>query len=100
MTVRRRRSGEVPAEVVAGAPQGASVQWRATVVLNLVLQSSFLLSIATCRCTPSLSPRLTCINGAWRGRQGCQPGVIRNESMLVEIQSCSILSPGSSTQCA
>ncbi len=57
MTVRRRRSGEVPAEVVAGAPQGASVQWRASVVLNLLLQSSFLLSIATCRCnTPPTPP--------------------------------------------
>lgn len=57
MTVRRRRSGDVPAEVVAGAPEGAMVQWRASVMLNLVLQSSFLLSIATCQCALFRGPR-------------------------------------------
>ena len=49
VAVRRRRAGQAPIEVAEGAAEGATVQWRATVLLNLVLQASYCLSVATCR---------------------------------------------------
>ena len=44
----RRRGSQPPPELEEGSPQGNLVDWRASVALNLVLQSTFLLSVAAC----------------------------------------------------
>jgi Uncharacterized conserved protein (DUF2045) len=47
LTVRRKGSAPPP-ELREGSPESAGVDWRASVLLNLVLQTRYLLSIATC----------------------------------------------------
>lgn len=49
VTVRRKREGHVPLELAEGSAEGYHVQWRASVLLNLILQSSYRLAVATCR---------------------------------------------------
>jgi Uncharacterized conserved protein (DUF2045) len=47
LTVRRKGSTPPP-ELREGSPEAAGVDWHASVLLNLVLQTRYLLSIATC----------------------------------------------------
>lgn len=44
----RRRSATPPPELRDGSVEATGVDWRASVLLNLVLQTRYLLSVATC----------------------------------------------------
>lgn len=45
----RRRARQLPAELGVGGAGAAGVDWRASVLLNLVLQTGYCLAVATCR---------------------------------------------------
>lgn len=47
ITVRRNGSAPPP-ELREGSVEASGVNWRASVLLNLVLQTRYLLSVATC----------------------------------------------------
>ncbi|GAB4820146.1 hypothetical protein N2152v2_007192 [Parachlorella kessleri] len=45
----RRRAQQLPAELQWGGARSGDVDWRGSVLLNLVLQTGYWLSVATCR---------------------------------------------------
>lgn len=46
----RRRGAAPPPELQEDSAEGGGVDWRSSVLLNLVLQTSYLLSVAACTC--------------------------------------------------
>jgi hypothetical protein len=45
----RRRAAQLPAELQWGGARSGGVDWCASVLLNLVLQTGYCLAVATCK---------------------------------------------------
>ena len=46
----RRKGRAMPAELGRGGQQAEHIDWRKSVLLNLVIQATYCLTVATCRC--------------------------------------------------
>ncbi len=49
LLVRRKGAG-IPEDLGRGSAMAERIDWYRTTLLNLVIQASFLLTVATCRC--------------------------------------------------
>ena len=45
----KRRTAQLPAELQVGSPASEGIDWHASVMLNLVMQTSYQLTLAACR---------------------------------------------------
>lgn len=50
MLLVRRKGRAMPAELGRGGEQAEHIDWRKSVLLNLVIQATYCLTVATCRC--------------------------------------------------
>ena len=54
MLLVRRKGRAMPAELGRGGQQAERIDWRKSVLLNLVVQATYCLTVATCRSAPAL----------------------------------------------
>ena len=47
--VVRRRGKQLPSELAMGTPGSERIDWHASVMLNLVMQTSYQLTVAACK---------------------------------------------------
>ncbi len=59
MLLVRRKGRAMPAELGRGGQQAERIDWRKSVLLNLVVQATYCLTVATCRSLAALMFRLS-----------------------------------------
>ena len=58
----KRRTAQLPPELQVGSPASERVDWHASVMLNLVMQTSYQLTLAACRPVPGCPASLLALN--------------------------------------
>jgi hypothetical protein len=72
----RRKGADMPEDLSRGTQQAEQIDWCKSTLLNLVIQASFMLTVATCRSAMTHGQHIHCVSwlmGTFALAFGCMP---------------------------